>query len=172
MKAEFLNPFVYAGMRVLTAEAGVTSWSLDKPQLIRLDATRHACNVVIGVTGAVQGLVVYGMDLAVAKRIVSVMVGSDIPIADQVAESALGELGNMITGLASGILEENGYPCRISPPAIVRGSSVRLTQGTIPVVAVTMATGIGSVHILLALAETGQHQRQVGTGGNVDDQRD
>jgi chemotaxis protein CheX len=153
MKAEFLNPFVYAGMKVLMAEAGVTNWSLDKPYLIPMDTTRDPVNVVVGVTGTVQGLVAYGMDLAVAKAIVRGMAGAAIPITDPVAESALGELGNLITGMASSILEESGYPCRISPPAIVRGTAVRLTATTVPMVVVPMATGVGSVSIYLALGE-------------------
>lgn len=154
MKADFLNPFVFAGMKVLTAEAGVTTWSLDKPALVQVDRTRNPISVVIGVTGAVQGLVVYGMDLAVAKGIIQVMAGAEIPIADDVAQSALGELGNLITGMASTILEESGYSSRISPPAIVRGTAVRLTATTIPMVAVPVATALGAVHIYLALAET------------------
>lgn len=153
MKAEFLNPFVFAGMRVLMSEAGVSNWKLDKPYLVRLDTTRHAVNVVMGVTGCVQGIVSYGMDLVVAKEIVRVMAGSAIPITDDVAQSALGELGNMITGLATGILEESGYPCRISPPAIVRGTAVRLTTASVPMVAVPMQTGLGAITIYLALVE-------------------
>jgi chemotaxis protein CheX len=153
MNADFLNPFVFAGMKVLTAEAGVTNWSLEKPHLVQIDRTRNPLSVVIGVTGVVQGLVVYGMDLAVAKGIVKVMTGMEIPITDAVAQSALGELANLITGMASSALEESGYPCRISPPAIVRGTACRLTAATVPMVAVPMTTGLGAVHIYLALTE-------------------
>lgn len=153
MKVEFLNPFVYAGMQVLSSEAGVTRWELGKPYLIRMDKTRHAANVVIGVTGSICGLVVYGMDLAVAKGIVKAMVGTPLKLTDPVAESALGEMGNLITGLASTLLEEKGYPSRISPPAIVRGTAVRLTEFTIPMVVVPMTTAAGAIHIQLALNE-------------------
>ncbi|HEY8347892.1 MAG TPA: chemotaxis protein CheX [Symbiobacteriaceae bacterium] len=159
MKVEFLNPFVYAGMQVLSSEAGVSRWELGKPYLVRMDKTRHAANVVIGVTGAVYGLVIYGMDLAVAKAVVKAMVGAPLKLNDPMAESALGELGNLITGLASTLLEEKGYPCRISPPAIVRGTAVRLTEVTIPMVVVPMTTALGAIHIQLALEEA------AGTGG-------
>lgn len=154
MRAEFLNPFVYAGVKVLTTEAGITRWVPDKPRMIRMDATRYAVNVVIGVTGRVQGIVVYGMDLSVAKGIIKAMVGEPIAISDPVAQSALGELGNLITGLASTILDENGYTCRISPPAIVRGTAVRLMTASIPLVAVSMATNLGVIDIQLGLSDT------------------
>lgn len=150
-----MNPFVYAGMKVLMTEAGVTRWELDKPHLIRVDMTRYAVNVIMGVAGRVQGIVVYGIDLAVAKQIVRTMTGQALPLGDPMAESALAELGNLITAQASGVLEESGYPCRISPPALVRGTAVRLTAGSIPMVALPIATGVGSIMIQLALGENG-----------------
>lgn len=154
MKAEFLNPFVYAGMKVLAVEAGLSRWAPEKPYLTRVDSTLQAVNVVVGVGGSVQGLVVYGLDLSTAKGILRHMVGADIPVADPMADSALGELGNLITGLASGVLEEAGYPCRISPPAIVKGTAVRLTIFSIPMVAVPIVTDLGLVRIFLGLSET------------------
>ena len=157
MKAEFMNPFVFAGMKVLVTEGGVSRWELDKPHLVQVDMTRHAVNVVMGVTGTVQGIVVYGLDLAVAKRIVKHMAGQEIPLSDPVAQSALGELGNLITGQASGVLEESGYPCRVSPPAIVRGTAVRLTVVSIPMVAVPIRTDAGDIMIHLALSEIEPH---------------
>lgn len=156
MKAEFINPFVYAGMRVLSAEAGLHKWVPDKPYLIRADSTRLAVNVVVGVVGTVQGLVVYAMDLSVAKGILKAMAGTPIPMSDPMAKSALGELGNLITGLASRILEENGYPCRISPPAIIRGTAVRMLAKSTPMVLVPITTELGDIKIHLALSEVDQ----------------
>ncbi|HYF93965.1 MAG TPA: chemotaxis protein CheX [Symbiobacteriaceae bacterium] len=156
MKAEFLNPFVYAGMKVLSAEAGLKKWVPDKPYLMRIDSTRHAVNVVVGVLGAVQGLVIYGMDLSVAKGLVSAMAGAPLKLSDPMAQSALGELGNLITGMSSGLLEENGYPCRISPPAIVRGTGVRITGISIPVVAVPIRTELGEIKIYLGLNQASE----------------
>jgi len=169
MKAEFLNPFVYAGMKVLSAEAGLKKWMPDKPYLTRVDSTRHPVSVVVGVVGAVQGLVLYGMDLSVAKGIVKAMAGAPLSMSDSMAESALGELGNLITGLASGLLEETGYPCRISPPAIVQGSGVRILRMSIPVVAVPIATELGEIKILLGLSEVSQAADHQATqaGGSV-----
>lgn len=151
MKAEFLNPFVYACMKVLGSEAGLSQWALEKPYLARVDATGYAVNVVVGVAGSVQGIVVYGLDLSTAKGILHNMIGSEIPVSDPMADSALGELGNLITGLASGALEESGYPCRISPPAIVKGTAVRLTRFSIPMVAVPITTDLGVIRIYLFL---------------------
>jgi chemotaxis protein CheX len=160
MKAELMNPFVYAGMRVLMTEAGIGRCELDKPFLILVDQTRQAVSVVIGVSGGVRGLVIYGMDLAVAKRVVETMTGTALALADPMAQSALGELGNLITGLASTMMEENGFPCRISPPALVRGTGIRLTRVSIPMVTVPLQTGSGAILIQLALDEVASSEAE------------
>lgn len=153
MKADLLNTFVYAGMRVLSGEAGIRKWQVEKPSLIPLDVTRHAVNVVVGVTGSVRGIVVYGMDLAVAKAVIAAMAGAPMSLTDDMAMSALGELGNLITGLASGALDDSGFPCRISPPAIIKGTAVRITPATVPFVVVPINTVHGRMGIYLALIE-------------------
>jgi chemotaxis protein CheX len=153
MKAEFLNPFVYAGLKVLASEAGLKSVVSDKPQMRKAIVTLHAVNVVIGVVGSVQGIVVYGMELAMAKGIIRAMTGTDFPITDPMAESALGELANLITGYASGTLEQAGWPSRISPPRIVRGTGVRFAATVINMLTVPIITEIGQIKIYLALRE-------------------
>lgn len=154
MKVEFLNPFVYAGMSMLSSEAGLKTMSPGKPDLVRGHHTLSAVNVVIRVSGSVAGLVCYGMDLSVAKGIIRAMAGHEIPITDPMAESALGELGNIITGLAATSLEQAGYPCRISPPAIVKGTGVRLTPMSVAMLALPITTELGELRIFLSLTET------------------
>jgi len=153
MKVEFLNPFVYAGLKVLASEAGLKSVVSDKPQMRKAITTLHAVNVVIGVVGSVQGIVIYGMELPVAKGIIRAMTGSDYPISDPMAESALGELANLITGYASGTLEAAGWPSRISPPRIVRGTGVRFANSVINMLTVPLITDLGDIKIYLALRE-------------------
>ncbi|OTA40447.1 MAG: hypothetical protein A6D92_17505 [Symbiobacterium thermophilum] len=167
MKVEFLNPFISAGLKVLASEAGLKSVVSDKPQMRKAIATLHAVNVVIGVMGSVQGIVVYGMELHVAKGIIRNMTGQDFPITDPMAESALGELANLITGYASGTLEQAGWPSRISPPRIVRGTGVRLANTVINMLTVPIITELGQITIYLALREVDPAARTMGgdTGG-------
>ena len=58
------------------------------------------CNVVCGVTGEVQGQVIFGMSLVTADKVASTMLGQTIKTFDALAASAIGELGNMISGNA------------------------------------------------------------------------
>lgn len=45
---------------------------------------------------------------------------------DEVAESAVCEIGNMIGGEASKLLHEEGYKCDITVPSIVKGKEMEI----------------------------------------------
>ncbi len=99
MKAEYLNPFLMASNSVLEMVLG------SRPVQGTLAAqpttgSSHECSVVCGVTGQVQGQVIYGMSYETADNIASAMLGQKIEEFDALASSALGELGNMISGNA------------------------------------------------------------------------
>ena len=89
--------------------------------------TSQQCNVVCGVTGQVQGQVIYGMSLTTADKIASTMLGQPIKTFDALAASAIGELGNMISGNAMQHLSEAGWICDITPPTIMRGTNVKIS---------------------------------------------
>ena len=74
MKSEYVNPFVTASFSVLEMVLGappVKGTLTMQPTIF----TSQQCNVVCGVTGHVQGQVIYGMSLATADKIASAMLG-------------------------------------------------------------------------------------------------
>ncbi|MHB9145938.1 MAG: chemotaxis protein CheX [Symbiobacteriia bacterium] len=154
MKAEFINPFVSAAMQVLQSESKVTA----KKGLVAIQESPLASDdltVLIGVTGRVQGLVLYNMNEKTAKAIVAAMTGEAVPVFDKMTESAVAELGNVITGVASGELEVAGYPCTIAPPSVISGRGVMISTLSIQRLVIPLEMeGIGSVQIHVALRET------------------
>ncbi len=100
--------------------------------------TSQQCNVVCGVTGHVQGQVIYGMSLTTADKIASTMLGQKIKTFDQLAASAMGELGNMISGNAMQGLSEAGWICDITPPTIMRGKDVKISTLSIPALVIPL----------------------------------
>ena len=72
MKAEFINPFVTAGIKVLES---VISARPESGQLAVRSAafTTQQASIVIGVTGAVEGQAIYGMSLVTATKIAAAM---------------------------------------------------------------------------------------------------
>ncbi|HWH70368.1 MAG TPA: chemotaxis protein CheX [Candidatus Sulfotelmatobacter sp.] len=110
--------------------------------------------VLIGVVGRAQGLVLYGMSEKTAKGLVSSMTGENIAVFDSLAESAVAELGNVITGLASGELERAGYPCKIAPPSVVVGKGTSISTLSIKRLVIPLQTRHGEIIVHVALRET------------------
>src|SRR5580704_6574129 len=105
MKVQYVNPFVTATFSVIETVLGVEA---TKGQLAMRPAifTSQQCNIITGVTGMVEGQAIYGMSLATADKIASMMLGQSAETFDQLAASAIAELGNMITGNAMALLSE------------------------------------------------------------------
>jgi chemotaxis protein CheX len=149
MKVEYINPFVKAAISVVgmvLSEPPVKGELSMQPSIF----TSQPVNVVFGVTGQVQGYVIFGMTLSVADRIASVMLGQPIKVFDQLAASAIAELGNMTCGNALMHLAEAGFECDISPPTIVRGQ-VEISTLSLPAVVIPLETGQGQLTILVGL---------------------
>jgi len=86
--------------------------------------------------------------LEIAQRM---MMGMSLPGFDDVARSAIGELGNMITGNASAIFEKQGILMNISPPTIVTGKEVSVSSSEGPILVVPLETEAGVVELNVCL---------------------
>lgn len=152
MKAEFVNPFVTAAFQVLEKETKSAvqkgNVSLEDSPLVSDEVT-----VLIGVVGRAQGLVLYGMSEKTAKGVVSAMYGEQIAVFDAMAESAVAELGNVITGLASGELERVGFGCKIAPPSVVVGRGTSISTLSIKRLVIPLITAYGEITVHVALQE-------------------
>jgi chemotaxis protein CheX len=80
---------------------------------------------IIGITGDIRGQVMMRMPEAVGLDIASAMMGgAGIDQLDQMAQSALLELCNMICGNALTAYTEKGMSLNITPPTLVFGRSI------------------------------------------------
>lgn len=152
MRATFLNPFIEAATEVLEKELG-SGVEMGSPAFQVSAYTRQEVTTVIGVTGRVQGIVLYGMSQKTAKDIAAKMVGTPCLEFDGLAQSAIGEIGNIVTGRATMNLVGAGYSVRLSPPILILGSRVLVSTLDLHRLMVPMYTGCGLVEIHLALRE-------------------
>lgn len=151
MNVQYINPFVIASFSVLEMVLG------NKPSQEPLRAqpstfTSQQCNVVCGVTGQVQGQVIYGMSMQTAENVASTMLGGG-PVhgLDALATSALGELGNMISGNAMQHLSEAGWICDITPPTIIQGGDVKISTMSIPAIVIPISLEQGEISVTVGL---------------------
>ena len=151
MKAEFVNPFASAMVMVFQKEFGMNvmrdSLALQQGPLRGADV-----NTIIGVTGQLEGQVIYTFEERVALRIASALMGEAVEELDELAKSAVAELGNIITGNAAIGLSENGYNCILTPPTLLTGKELIVTTFT-PVLNIPFSTDFGSVTVHVALRE-------------------
>ncbi|WP_242653696.1 chemotaxis protein CheX [Thermincola potens] len=154
LKVEFVSPFVTATIKVLESELG-RPISVEKGQLSIESSsyTGQDVTVLIGVTGRVQGIVMYGMSERTAKNIISEMLGQRIVVFDEMGESAIAELGNVITGIASADLEKAGYPSTLAPPTVITGRGVVISTIDIKRLQIPLITDFGEIEIGIALRE-------------------
>jgi chemotaxis protein CheX len=153
MKVQYVSPFAQAAVSVFDALIGV------KPERGELSArpqlfTTHQINIVCGITGPIEGMVVYGMSMITADKIASRMIGAPVVTFDQLAASAIAELGNMISGHSTTLLSSQGYTCDITPPTIVRGTNISISTLDIPALAIPLELpDIGRFEISVSLKE-------------------
>jgi chemotaxis protein CheX len=153
VKVQYVNPFAQGALTVMqqvlnaTPERGELS---ARPKLF----TTQQINIVCGITGPVEGLVIYGMSMVTADKIASRMIGAQVVTFDQLAASAIAELGNMVSGTAMSLLAQQGLCCEITPPTIIRGTNVRITTLEIPAIVIPLRVeDIGTVEVNVSLQE-------------------
>ncbi len=152
MKVQYVNPFVTAAFTVIETVMGMKA---EKGQLAMRPTvfTSQQCNVITGITGMIEGQAIYGMSLITADKVASQMLGQPIRTFDQLAASAIAELGNMITGNAMALLSEGGVVCDITPPSIIRGTNVKITTLNIPALVVPICLEIGEIELTVSIQE-------------------
>lgn len=155
MNVKFLNPFIEAACEVLQQEAGIIlqrgSLSLESKEYITDDVT-----VIISLVGDVEGNVFYGMNQASALTVIGNMLGEPQAEFNQLAESGVAELGNVITGQASIKLAAAGVEATISPPTLLRGKSAVISTFDTLRLVVPLEFAQGKIVINLGLKESGQ----------------
>ncbi|WP_054958170.1 chemotaxis protein CheX [Paenibacillus dakarensis] len=124
MKAEVINPFLESARRVIeqVIQVSPSTGNLGVKEISLID--NHIW-IQIGMTGQMNGDIVFGLQEQVALRMVSVMMGGYVLTEmDEMGQSAISELGNMISGNASTILFNQGVSVDITPPKVIRSVNV------------------------------------------------
>lgn len=78
--------------------------------------------VIIGLTGDIKGSIIYGIQNEGAKRVASqMMMGMPVNELDELAQSAISELINMLTANVATIYSRENINVDISTPTLIRG---------------------------------------------------
>lgn len=135
MKAEYINPFLESARIVIEQVANIrpTTGQLGVKDVKFVE---NYIWIQIGMTGQMEGDIVFGLAEEVALKVVSAMMGGFvITEMDEMGKSAISELGNMISGNASTMLFNQGVRVDITPPKLVQSVTA---AGFVPKKALTI----------------------------------
>ncbi|MAF53681.1 MAG: hypothetical protein CL694_11815 [Chloroflexi bacterium] len=156
MKQEFVNPFLSSAKLVWEKELGMsvelTSASAVDTRFLTEDVTAS-----IGLSGELVGTVLYGFPTPTAREIMNVMVGEEVDAESELAQSALGELANMVAGNAATLLSNAGYTCDITPPIIISAAGTIISTLGRPQLKVDFTSAVGPMSIRIDLSESPNH---------------
>jgi chemotaxis protein CheX len=128
LNVEYVNPFIEASQSIIKTMAGIDA-KLGKVFLKDSPYSSDSIAIIIGVTGKMRGQVIMAMNIKTACEIASSMMGG-MPISelDEISKSAISELSNMILGNTATILANRGIEIEITPPSMVLGENIQITN--------------------------------------------
>ncbi len=120
INVDYINPFLMAATRVFEDVCQVKT-TVGKPFIKKNPYSEEEAVILIGVTGELRGQVQIAFSLDVAKDIASKMCMMQMDKLNEIAQSAVSELGNMIMGNAATLFSSKGIVIDITPPTLCIG---------------------------------------------------
>jgi chemotaxis protein CheX len=152
MKADYVNPFFMSTKEVFRLMLGLDVIRGDLRILEDMVPSKEA-NALLGVTGDLQGSVLFSYPREMALEMVRIMSGMDVHEIDSFVSSALGEVANIIGGNAVTKLTESRLTCDIVPPQVFVGEYKSLSMATGKALLIPLRTSIGEFDMTVFLKE-------------------
>lgn len=119
MQSAHINPFLLSATHVIEQLCSIKPTRGD----IKVKILEYSSDFIwlqIHIFGQMKGDIVFGFPEKVALKLVSGMMGgSTVTEFDEMSQSAISELGNMISGNASTMLFNDGIEVDITPPKFI-----------------------------------------------------
>ena len=126
MDVKLVNPFIDAFTTVLP-QMGFPTPQRTGMTVNNQNAVSQGVAVIVGFTKEIRGNVVYNMSEDTAKFIAStMMMGMPVESFDEMAQSAISEMSNMLTANAATNLTALGLEVDISTPSLTVGSDFQI----------------------------------------------
>jgi chemotaxis protein CheX len=152
MQVEYINPFITSAIEIFEKVANI---ELKKSNLTLKKNTTpsNEISIVIGVTGAFEGQVVYSFKMHTAERVVSCMMPNASAEKQKLyLESALSSMANMITGRATILLSGKEKKIYITPPYVVLGTDSKDVKFIeFPTICIEFTSRFGTLEINVAI---------------------
>ncbi len=138
MDVNLVNPFIDSFLSVMP-ELGFKEIKKQGISVKGKNIRSLGVMIMVGIVGDIKGNVVYSLTNESAKQIASIMMmGMPVTELDDMAQSALSELSNMLTANASTNFEGKGTTINISTPTLMHGSDFEAKMNTDKVLCVSL----------------------------------
>ncbi len=152
MRVQLVNCYVAAASDVLAKETGAPVQRAGL-ELQANPYTTEEVTAMVGVSGDLAGSFYLSMSGSTALALVSIMLGQPAESFDDLAQSGIAELANVIAGNAGVALAEAGQTTNITPPLLLVGSGAKLSSVEIQRLVVPLTTSCGDVNVHVALRD-------------------
>lgn len=152
MRVEYINPFVEAAFNVLKEVLGQ---EVQRGELYLKSTSQPVLGVaaIVGLAGDVEGRVLFDMSGETALAVASAMNGEELKEMDDLAKATITELANMITAQAVTKLQELGFQFDLTPPAIITGQNMEVSDSGVEALIVPVQLDQGKIEINVAVRE-------------------
>ncbi|MEW6710235.1 MAG: chemotaxis protein CheX [Candidatus Riflebacteria bacterium] len=155
MDSKLANQFIIAASTIFKKVGNVTLKKTGLEYFPKGTKISAGIATILGITGDYKGQFIIVLDEDMALKIATaILMGVPVTTYDEIAESAVSEIGNMIGGEASRLLQEGGYICDLSVPSIARGKEMEIAfYPASPLFSIKFESDWGEIKIILRLEE-------------------
>lgn len=151
INAEYVNPFLEAASAVFKSVLNV---DLRRGKLIIKEHPQPSQDIaiIIGITGSINGEVVYSMGTPMVQKIAEVLSPGMTPKQIETEyKDIVGELANMITGNAMNLFAYSGKTIDITTPTVINGKDFTITFVKQTTLGINLYSPYGQLEMNVAL---------------------
>lgn len=129
MDAKYINPFIDSFYNILP-QIGFSNVTREEVT-VKNSVESLGILINLGIVGDIKGNIVYNIEGENGKKIASkMMMGLPVEELNEMAQSALSELSNMLTANASINFSNIGVNVNISTPTLMYGQDIKIKLNT------------------------------------------
>lgn len=153
MDSRFINQFIAASLNVFKKVADIELKKTGLDYFPKGTRIKTSIATILGIAGDFKGQFIIALEEQVTLALASgILMGAKVDTFDELAESAVAEVGNMIGGEASSLLYSSGYECDITVPSMVRGKEIEIAlYPNAPIFVVYFQCQHGSVKLMVKM---------------------
>ena len=151
MDKNLVTPFINAGSEIFFELLG------EKPvpgsaSIINKKSDSQGLIILVGITGDLNGRIIIDLTKEQTHIMAEKILHEEIPVEDEeLIESAISELGNMLSGRAVSKMSEFDYSLKITPPTLMIGDNMKIVDTVTPILVVPFQTAIGTILLNLSV---------------------